>query len=290
MALSSINIRFQLETLLLATHRPNVDKLLEYLARRGFFTASCAPHHDFKGGQAWHSMEVLLRMARYSHEFPMDSIVVVSILHSFKDLRKIQAIGFELKPEEMDALVLDFTLMGSVLKKAIKYSCRYPMDEEDLQAVLAGKPRPKSNVAIFSSGHAIERRPPAKRPDKEPISESNAIKPKRSISYDELVQMLRGYDLDEDMVRDTLNKHYTPIYPFYSEDADSAMRQRLDKELGNLCPTGDTPAIIRFIFFEEKRFFNQYAKRSMIYEQLVKNFGYNRGYDAFIKLAPSKPR
>lgn len=291
MAQSSINIRFQLETLLLATHRPKTDKLLEYLAHRGFFTASCAPHHDFKGGLAWHSLEVLLRMTRYSHTFPLDSIVVVSILHSFEDLRKIKSIGFELKPEEIEAIVLDFTPIGSVLKKAIKYSCRYPMDEEDLEATLAGKPRPKEILSSnFCDENSIDRRPLAKRPDKKPTTDSNYIKPKRNIPYDELVQLLRGIDLDEDLVRDTLNNHYQSIYPYYSDEADNAQRQRLDKELSNLCPTGDTPAIVRFIFFEEKRYFNQHAKRTKIYEELVNKFGYYRGYDAFIKLAPSKPR
>ena len=290
MAQSSINIRFQLETLLLATHRPKTDKLLEYLAHRGFFTASCAPHHDFKGGLAWHSMEVLLRMARYSHEIPMDSIVVVSILHSFKNLRKIRAIGFELKPVEKAAIEYALPPLGQVLENAIRYSRRNPMDEEDLQAALAGKTRPKVRIDNLNAGEAIDRRPPAKRTNKVPILEKNAIKPRRNISYDELVDILRGIDLDEDLVRDTLNNHYQPIYPYYSDEADNAQRQRLDKELGDLCPTGDTPAIVRFIFFEEKRYFNQHAKRTKIYEELVNKFGYYRGYDAFIKLAPSKPR
>ena len=229
-------------------------------------------------------------MTRYSHTFPLDSIVVVSILHSFEDLRKIKSIGFELKPEEIEAIVYARPPLGQVLENAIRYSRRNPMDEEDLQAALAGKTRPKVRIDNLNAGEAIDRRPPAKRTNRVPFLEKNAIKPRRNISYDELVDILRGIDLDEDLVRDTLNNHYQPIYPYYSDEADNAQRQRLDKELGDLCPTGDTRVIVRFIFFEEKRYFNQHAKRTKIYEELVNKFGYYRGYDAFIKLAPSKPR
>ena len=181
-------IEDQFKSLLLATKREGTEGLFLAMQQNGFFKASCRLHHNFEGGAAWYSMEVLLRMVKKdSYVLPLDSIIIVALLH---ELYRIDGGGdatipgaralamltklcpqFKLRKTEYDALLwYNYTLqqlghMGEDAKDALSnalrqslrsaklFSIHHPKDWEALESAMQGKRRPRRDV-VFESGHA----------------------------------------------------------------------------------------------------------------------------------------
>ena len=166
-------LRSRIESLLRATKREGVEDLLSYLERRGYFTKPCGPHHDMRGGLAWHSMEVLFRMIEANQlDIPLSSLIVVALLHELNRLSRNnfeQVAGstavtiitkkakFALLPTEREAILLQNysssqlarmydvpscqigNPIRSILRYANKKSIESPKAWEDLLAMMDGK-------------------------------------------------------------------------------------------------------------------------------------------------------
>lgn len=198
-------IKDQFKSLLLATKREGAEDLFLAMQQNGFFNASCRLHHNFEGGAAWYSMEVLLRMVKKdSYVLPLDSIIIVALLH---ELYRIDGGGdatipgaralamltklcpqFKLRKTEYDAILwYNYTLqqlghMGEDAKDALSnalrqslrsaklFSIHHPKDWEALEAAMQGKRRPRRDL-VFESGHAYSSAPRirTKRPPRDEL-------------------------------------------------------------------------------------------------------------------------
>ena len=73
--------------LLRSTGREGVDKLIQWLEHRDFFTAPCSikHHNNFEGGLAEHSWNVYILLKekneRYKLCIPWESVILVGLLH-----------------------------------------------------------------------------------------------------------------------------------------------------------------------------------------------------------------
>lgn len=79
-----------------ATGRENIENVINYMERNGFFTAKCNKHHRYEGGMADHAWQVykLAKMAAAAGQVctssaPInpDSIAICTLLHDFCDCR-----------------------------------------------------------------------------------------------------------------------------------------------------------------------------------------------------------
>jgi len=203
----------QIRGLLEATKREGVEDLCCAMHDNGFFRVSCQPHHDFDGGTAWYSLEVVLRIVKQNRfVLPIDSMIIVAFLHELHRIeggddstlsgsRALATLSkicpqFKLKQSEYEAILWhsytqkDLKRMGEqaqaalnnplrqALRSAKLYCIKNPMDIEELEAAIAGKRRPRRNViAIPSHGHAY-RHELAKEDSSETIREKT-IRPHR---------------------------------------------------------------------------------------------------------------
>lgn len=91
-----MNNQERIESLLMSTNRPGMDKMLEYMEENGFYTASCSGKHhlNIRGGLAEHSLNVFENADKLSKTLNTNidaaSIVIVSLLH---DLGKMGDFG-----------------------------------------------------------------------------------------------------------------------------------------------------------------------------------------------------
>lgn len=112
-----------------ATKRKNVERVINYMEKNGFFSARCVRHHTYRGGlasHAWQTYQIALRL--YAEErakkpntkiFDEDSIAIATLLHDICDcsgFRKIKGLhglrsvvilldlGFQLSTDEYLAI------------------------------------------------------------------------------------------------------------------------------------------------------------------------------------------
>ena len=78
-----MNIRQAIISRLRDTKRENIEAVIEYMDRHGFFTRHCH-HHHYRGGMAHHAWQTLqIAMASASPTLDSDSIAITSLLHDF---------------------------------------------------------------------------------------------------------------------------------------------------------------------------------------------------------------
>lgn len=188
---SSLSLQQTIENLLRATGRENVENLLTIMREHGYYRVGCHRHHKYQGGLAQHALEVLWQMKRHeSALMPMDSIVVVALLHDLCNIRGFAHIrrhgsrsvriatreaGFRLKPTEYSAIlwhmhgmkekgtlgasfdkVLDNPLWQQ-LRKADHYSSANPMTKQQLIDTLEGKKVKAVAIESASEGNARKK-------------------------------------------------------------------------------------------------------------------------------------
>ena len=119
-----------------ATKRKNIEKVINYMEKNGFFTARCGRHHKYSGGltsHSWQTYQIALRLNVENHKknptAPLlneDSIAIAALLHDlcncsgFLDIsghgrrsaKIIKAIGFVLTDEEYLAIRFHMSLKG----------------------------------------------------------------------------------------------------------------------------------------------------------------------------------
>ena len=78
-----------------ATKRKNIERVIAYMEKNGFFSVGCHRHHTYRGGlasHAWQTYQIALRL--YAEEcakksntpiIDEDSIAIVALLHDFCD-------------------------------------------------------------------------------------------------------------------------------------------------------------------------------------------------------------
>jgi len=68
--------------ILKATQRPGIEKVIDYLNQSDYFTTSSSTHHKFKGGLAYHSLNVYKKMMKVRPKrIHPNSVAIVSLLH-----------------------------------------------------------------------------------------------------------------------------------------------------------------------------------------------------------------
>ena len=80
-----ISQREEIIKLLLSTHRPSIDNVIQYLDDRGFYyrASSTNGHHNFPGGLAEHCLGVckLALKKAAKKDLPRDSVIIAAIFH-----------------------------------------------------------------------------------------------------------------------------------------------------------------------------------------------------------------
>lgn len=130
------------EALLRSTNRPNIEKLIAHITKMGYFIApGSKDHHRFKGGLVSHSLELYYKAMELRERYikfgtdpatmPKESVIIAALMHDLckadclrynPDTRKVYSIhhgkghsarsvrqvgysGFELTPQEKDAIL-----------------------------------------------------------------------------------------------------------------------------------------------------------------------------------------
>lgn len=114
-----MNVRQEIINRLRATKRANIESVIEYMDRHGFFTHSCHNHHKYRGGLAHHAWQTYqIAMASAPSSLNADSVAIASLLHDFCDCsgldhldghgrrsaRMLKQLGFILPHEEYLAI------------------------------------------------------------------------------------------------------------------------------------------------------------------------------------------
>ena len=119
-----------------ATKRENIEKVINYMEKNGFFSYHCHRHHHYDGGladHAWQTYQIALRLdterCKSNPNAPKldeDSMAICTLLHDFCDCsgmryitghgrrsaKMLKEIGFKLTQEEFLAIRFHMSLKG----------------------------------------------------------------------------------------------------------------------------------------------------------------------------------
>lgn len=104
---------------LVETRRENVQSVIDYMEKHGFFRYHCHSHHRYEGGladHAWQTYQIAMRLN--SSNLKPDSIAIATLLHDLcncsgmKDIgghgkrsaEMLKQLGFEMSHEEFLAI------------------------------------------------------------------------------------------------------------------------------------------------------------------------------------------
>lgn len=155
----SFNVKQAIIDRLRATKRENIEIVIEYMNKHGFFTHHCYRHHHYVGGvadHAWQTYQIALRLNAENRErkpnaivLNEDSIAIASLLHDLCDCtglrvitghgrrsaKMLKAIGFKLTQEEFLAIRFHMSLRDKkshpLYYDALKSQLRYVVHEAD---------------------------------------------------------------------------------------------------------------------------------------------------------------
>lgn len=142
-----------------ATKRENIETVIDYMEKHGFFTYHCHRHHHYLGGlaeHAWQTYQIALRLDRErcvknsnAHELDEDSIAIASLLHDICDCsgmrdisghgrrsaKLLKALEFKLTQEEFLAIRFHMSLKDKkshpLYNEALKSQLRYVVHKAD---------------------------------------------------------------------------------------------------------------------------------------------------------------
>ena len=154
-----------------ATKRENIETVIDYMEKHGFFTYHCHRHHHYYGGladHAWQTYQVAMRLNAErcasnpnAQKLDEDSIAICALLHDLCDctgLREISGhgrrsakllkeLGFKLSQEEFLAVRFH---MGLSKKKS------HPLYEDAKRCELSRLIHKADGIsASFQKGYAI---------------------------------------------------------------------------------------------------------------------------------------
>lgn len=100
----SFNVKQAIIDRLRETKRENIEIVIDYMEKHGFFTYHCHSHHRYNGGlasHAWQTYQIALRLeAEYCTKNPnapkldIDSIAISALLHDFCDCSGMRHIKY----------------------------------------------------------------------------------------------------------------------------------------------------------------------------------------------------
>ena len=153
------NIKQLIIDRLRATKRENIEKVIDYMEKHGFFSYHCHRHHHYDGGladHAWQTYQIALRLDAErcannpnAQKKDEDSIAIASLLHDICDcsgMRDIaghgkrsaellKTLGFKLTQEEFLAIRFHMSLKDkkshSLYYDALKSQLRYVVHKAD---------------------------------------------------------------------------------------------------------------------------------------------------------------
>ena len=144
-----------------ATMRENIETVIDYMEKHGFFTYHCHRHHHYDGGladHAWQTYQIALRLdAKRCANNPNaqildeDSIAICALLHDFCDCSgmrgvgqhqhgkrssdMLKALGFKLSQQEFLAIRFHMSLKDKtshpLYDDALKSQLRYIVHKAD---------------------------------------------------------------------------------------------------------------------------------------------------------------
>ena len=142
-----------------ATKRKNVEKVIDYMEKHGFFSYHCHRHHHYDGGladHAWQTYQIALRLDAErcanntnAQKMDEDSIAICALLHDLCDCsgmrditghgrrsaRLLKDIGFKLTQEEFLSIRFHMSLKDKtthpLYNDALKSQLRYVVHKAD---------------------------------------------------------------------------------------------------------------------------------------------------------------
>ena len=154
-----MNIKQAIIDRLRATKRENIEKVIDYMEKHGFFSYHCHRHHHYDGGladHAWQTYQIALRLDRErcasnpnAQKKDEDSIAIASLLHDICDCSGmrdfaghgkrsaeiLKTLGFKLTQEEFLAIRFHMSLKDKnnhpLYYDALKSQLRYVVHEAD---------------------------------------------------------------------------------------------------------------------------------------------------------------
>ena len=154
-----MNIKQAIIDRLRATKRENIEKVIDYMENKGFFTYHCHRHHHYEGGlaeHAWQTYQIALRLdGERSKKSPdaikldSDSIAIATLLHDIcncsgmrditghgkRSAKLLKTLGFKLTQEEFLAIRFHMSLNDKknhpLYYDALKSQLRYVVHEAD---------------------------------------------------------------------------------------------------------------------------------------------------------------
>ena len=150
--------------LLRTTQRPNVEELIEFITRLGYFIApGSMKHHRYKGGLVSHSLETYheamnLRLRKIEKRvdpnlMPIDSVVIASLMH---DLCKADELRFDARHRRVYSIISKFE--GHSQKSVSQVEkAGFGLTDEEKSAILwhMGGKRFKDDRRTFFSKHPL---------------------------------------------------------------------------------------------------------------------------------------
>ena len=153
------NIKQAIIDRLSATKRANIEIVIDYMEKHGFFTYHCHRHHHYDGGladHAWQTYQIVLRLNSENRAnnpnapiLDEDSIAIAALLHDLCDCsglrdisghgrrsaKMLKEVGFKLTQEEFLAIRFHMSLKGKeshpLYNDAKKSQLRYIVHKAD---------------------------------------------------------------------------------------------------------------------------------------------------------------
>ena len=132
----NFNVKQAIIDRLRATRHENIETVIDYMEKHGFFTYHCHRHHHYDGGladHAWQTYQIALRLDAErctndsnAKKLDEDSIAIAALLHDLcncsglrdiighgrRSAKILKEIGFKLTQEEFLAIRFHMSLKG----------------------------------------------------------------------------------------------------------------------------------------------------------------------------------
>ena len=137
-----MNIRDAIISQLRQTGRENIENVIHYMDRHGFFVRHCHRHHRYVGGLADHAWQTfLLAQQSAPATLSLDSLAIATLLHDLCDCsgmsrfrghgsrsaRMLRELGFHLTQEEFLAIRFHMSLSNKNTHPLYEEALRSPL-------------------------------------------------------------------------------------------------------------------------------------------------------------------
>lgn len=148
-----MNIRDAIISQLRQTGRENIENVISYMDRHGFFVRHCHRHHRYVGGLANHAWQTFLLAQRSAPTtLSLDSLAIATLLHDLCDCsgmshlrghgrrsaRMLRELGFHLSQDEFLAIRFHMSLSNKnthpLYEEALHCSLRRVVHNADGQS------------------------------------------------------------------------------------------------------------------------------------------------------------